>query len=382
MSADKLFPQTALLQSYSYTFEAVRLAVPLRWYSTTVLELRDMMNDLPLLVVGWLAFPLALNLRNYRSPGLIERFYSTAMHLMDGNSWKSLITTRKQPFHVLLMCGIISLTLQWPVNLLKGGVVSSTQDNPVQTSNCRISSCSFSGYRGSWFLKERYNVPVGVISRLAEVNVSKTPFANLTNENRISSCLPDAKNIGGGLKNTKLAMLVQYFAICDETSLLDISLRDISEMGLVYERSPKHRGMATMCAETDVAYFHVNYLMLAQLVTKILEHDLVKFPHGSASMHQKNSDETWYWGSTRPHKRWSDPGRVRPVLYSVVENLQKAYVSFNMHSGSQSGRDLTIASIQHWMYAFGAVLCVGAITCSIGTVAAQLRYRVDRRSRP
>lgn len=171
-----------------------------------------------------IALPWVISIKRYRYPARISSILG-----IDGQH--ALISSSYQGVLILLVCGLVSLLIQYPINLLKGSVISAPYEQRVQRSHCVVHSCETVRSRSSSFRRDgraKFN-----IIRLKR-DASPEGQASVTVRNLRKSCSPTSLSTVGMLNWTKLAFLGQYAVVCNKPELLHLQLtRD--RKALVFE---------------------------------------------------------------------------------------------------------------------------------------------------
>lgn len=338
---------------YGHAFSAIRLAVPLKWESRLISVLTTNIHiELSMLIGAAIILPLLLAIRRHALN--LERFtitiIHTTIHILTGDPMPhTLIQTSLQPLIILAIAAIITMLLQLPANIVKGQVVSSTQEDRIQHSNCTINSCTVTSYRGKWFFKSGRSQPRGIIDALADYNIKAKPFGDVTPENLSRSCKDVGLSVSGSLYETMLALLVRYETICDEPEFMKYHLMKFEQQPnetLLFERFHTSHGSNALCVSSVGHRFHVDYLQYAKLRSRVLEHGLLRYLLVNASLREKNKYEVLYWKSAdHEYNEWGHRTKVVPKVKAMVSNLSRAYVKHDMFVDHATTKPLRLAQI-------------------------------------
>lgn len=100
-------------------------------------------------------------------------------HLLSGDSDESLISTSHQETFISLICGLVSLTIQYLINFLKGQVISSPYARRMHPSNCAANFCKTKGNRWRYLTKEYQEGDMNLVILKDE----KHSYASIIEEN-------------------------------------------------------------------------------------------------------------------------------------------------------------------------------------------------------
>lgn len=142
----------------------------------------------------------------------------------------------------MLFGGIVSLLVQYPINLLKGEVVSSRYEQRVQPSKSAVDSCRSTSNRYEWFIKHSNDNLVGRLD-------TEDHLAGLINESKMKDACPTTSESSSGMLDaTVLTFLTQNLTLWNESTLKRTKMARWSR-GLVFQSirgSPKTQPMCSL----------------------------------------------------------------------------------------------------------------------------------------
>ena len=333
---------------YGFAFASVRLAVPRPWEKQIVSDLHKYLSkEVPATVVALIILPLILVLYQYRSAFRLSAVISAAYHLLSGNPHGSLFHPSRQGCFILLLSGVISLLIQYPTNLLKGLVVSSTQEVRISASNCSVQHCRMVTYRTPWFFK---------FPNESSVHITFQPYPQgaVLEENLSENCGDTAISVSGMVNSTKLAFLVAYSTLCDAADLLKFQLSEIKNK-LVYELLPRSTVTQALCSRGVGYGGQVDHWSDVRIANKILEHGLMNFPHLNASIRMKNSDESQFWVGNFSQAHFENRVALQTNFDFIVAELEKLYEFYQMRGENALVKPLGQSELAPVLRVFAAI---------------------------
>lgn len=328
---------------YAYNDLSVRLAVPLPWHTHLASNLRHYMaTEVPLTLISLLILPWLLSIRQYRSFFCTSSVLKSSYHLLSGNGLNSLIHPSAQGLLVLIICGLVSLLIQFPINLLKGEVVSSPYERRIQPSDCTVRFCESVNYRGSWFNKDpEKEGGINFIEFVKEPGEQ----GSVTKANLHERCPSVSLMTSGMLNWTQLTLLAQYHVLCNEPELMKLQLTYFNRK-LLFERIETAQTSHPICSIGTSHGGHVLYREHARILERILEHDLVKHGHVRAALFPNDTWENNFWKRPPTEGNWGDPKPVKKKTEAVITYLEKKYVEHKMFGNSESLYVISLASVE------------------------------------
>lgn len=290
-------------------------------------------------------------------------------HLLSGDASDSLICPVRQTTLILVVGGIVSLLLQYPINLLKGEVVSSSYEQRVRPSTCAVDSCKFSGARGKWFGEYRPDDDENLIGRLEK----EGSLVGSVDESKLTTGCPSVSESSSGSMNwTILAFLTQYMTVCDDPVLMRMQLTTWGK-NLAFDFIPGSHATQAVCSTLRSRGGHVDRRKHYQINGWVLEHGLLRLPHVKASLYIENFFDRDFWdqrGSPRG-EIWADSALIKSKIVKAVHALQEGYLEYKMlgqrdGSGAIKPEELTVIFL-----AFLSTIC------SI-VAGSLLRYALQR----
>lgn len=371
--------QNRITYVYAYTYKPVRLAVPLPWKVQLVSELQHLMTlEIPLTILSLIVLPWILSMRKHRSIFRASSILISAYHVLSGNDEQSLIRPSDQKTFILLICGLVSLVSQYPINLLKGEVIASPYEQRVHPSNCKVNSCEVVNQRHFWFddtvdgLEKEFN-----IIRLGSKKISNQDQASVTEANLHKGCSLTSLSMSDMLNLTQLAFLVQYHTLCNDPELLKLQLTKFSGE-LVFEYFPHSAASQPLCFTSWSHSGHVLFNETFGISNQILEHDLLKYHHVNASLHPAHFHENRFWTMTKKEKGWGHPGPIKKKVESVMRTLRQKYGDFDMRGDQKDSFKTTLWGAQSTFVTFlGAalLLILGSVVCRLKSSNVRTRVR-------
>lgn len=347
---------------YAHNYKSVRLAVPLEWQTRLISRLpRYLALEVPLTIVFLFALPVLLAFRRYRTLRPTSSTWRTAFHLLSGDARNSLITSAHQTIPILLVAGIASLLIQFPINSLKGQVVSATYEQRIQPSNCTITACRNGGPRHEWYAKYGTRNYVGRIEYMNHLERSLTVGHKLE-----EGCASTALSTAGMWRTTMSALLTQYGTICNEPSLLRMQL--VKWKGtLVFEHLPDSSGTEALCSSVSNPAGHVVPRGFYQLTQRILAHDLLKRLHVKESLFNRNYWDSMFWAKKIKMNEWADPNRILPKINAALLSLQNGYQRYQMFDETKDFSAVGFLAMTEVFLAFSVAvaLSIARVVCEI-----------------
>lgn len=362
-----LIPQARNAFIYAHGYQVVRLAVPLPWETRLVSKLpKYLALEVPLTVVFLFALPTLLSAQRHRTLLPTYTTWRTVFHLLSGDAQNSLISSAGQRTLILLISGIISLLIQFPVNLLKCEVVSSTWEQRVRPSNCAVSSCETTGMRELWYLKDEdtdaVKGPGNIIGRLENIHNLKS---GVSAANLEEGCAPASASSSGMWKWTTLALLTQYLTICNDPVLLKMQLSSW-ERELAFETIPGSHGAETLCSLATSTGGQVELRKHYQITQRILAHNLLKHRHLLATLGGVSSWDERFWGKARANERWAHPERIKPKIRAAMRNLKEGYKRYRMLDRELDSKTIGVREMREIFLTFTALV----VAISLGVLVS------------
>ena len=328
IQCQRLFLQEQSIFVHAYTFLSVRLALPQPW-------LKRMSSDLPrfttLLLAGItsiIVLPMLLSKQRHRKLLSTSSTWRTSYHILSGNARKSLLGTSHQGVVILSIGGVVCLLLQYPVNVLKGEVVSSTQESRVQRFHCPVRPCTL--------LRADATDGLSVLSGHFGVGIRSLPY---TIENkRKKLCSVPAYSTNGMPRLTKLLALLEQHALCLEPEFLRSELARLSPK-LVFEFWTDSETSQSMCSPGESEEGQVFLEKHLQVTTRILEHGLLRHTMLKSLLYSKHSDQERFWEKRMDDRNTKLADQFRKDMKETVADLENKYSKFHM---SAESRDLII----------------------------------------
>lgn len=336
---------------HAYEYLPVRLAVPLPWETRLISNLpKYLAVEVPLTLLSLLALPMLLSFQRHRSLYPTFSTWSTVYHLLSGDDRNSLISTAKRGAFILLVSGIVSLLLQYPINLLKGEVVSSPYEQRVQPSTCEVNACRFSGVRKHWFEDKD-----GFVGRLRK----EENLTGAVNERKLKSGCSNISESSSEMNHmTVLAFLTQYLTVCDDPALMKMRLAKWGRT-LAFDSIPGSHDTQAMCSYSDTAGAHIEPTKHFYFTRWILEHGLLKYPHMKSSLYRENTYDKDFWlPGTELQGRQVQ--QVREKIGRAIKALEGAYDKYEMLQRREDTAKMTLEELRHIFLTF--VVAVLSIT--------------------
>lgn len=268
-----------------------------------------------------------LSFRRYRSLFSLSSISGGSYYLLSGQRDDSLISTSELKTLILLICGLISLAIQYPISLLKGEVMSSPYEERVYHSKCMILSCRSNGYRRDWFHKSyETGLNINILRHQKEGSQG-----NVTEANLLKECWNVSLATNDILNWTKLAFLTQYHTLCNDPELMKLQLGTLGRT-LVFELLPASVASQPICAYESSHPGHVWFEELLRLAKVILEHDLLKYHHVKSSLYPNDVYEDAFWMKNVQQSYWGNAKLLKRKIASMISTLVKRYAQLDMFS--------------------------------------------------
>lgn len=338
---------------FGHTYSAIRLAVPLRWHTRLISNLgQHAALEVPITFASLLALPIVLSIRRYRSLFPRQATWASSYHLVSGNDRNSLISASKQGTLILLISGFVSLLIQFPINLLKGEVVSSPFEQRIQPSKCTVRSCFYTGYRMPWF-EEMRTLPTISVLRLRNF---RGPQAAVIESNMEEACLNTSVSTISMHNETKLALLLQYITICNDPELMHLEAIRLRKH-LLLENIAGSQATQPFCSVAESNGGQVLREKHSKVACQILEHDLLKHIHLQSSLYPLDRNEKEFW-LTKPMRKKAI--ELSNTINKTVGNLRDEYKRLNMFGDKTDSSALGLRETREIFVAFiGASLIIG-----------------------
>lgn len=264
--------------------------------------------------------------------------WRTANHMLSGSSMDSLISSTKQSIIVLLVGGMISLLLQYPIHLLKGEVVSSVYERSIQPSRCRIAFCHAMDNRKDWFIRRRIRYPN--IADVDRRNVLKNPLEKYHLKKK---CAIVSLSTSGMLNWTMLAFLAQYQTVCNEPELMRLQLIKLGQE-LLFEEFRSSRDEGSVCTLPRSHGGHIDMEQHYVVTNRILEHNLLKYPHVRYTLRSLNQDEVNFWNGKYRNQdsagkysdQYANATRIKPKVLRAIKDFKEGYKEYGMFRRKRS----------------------------------------------
>ena len=313
---------------YAYSYLPVRLANPLPWQTHLVSDLHKYLTlEVPVTLLSLFVIPVVLAIRKFRPFFTFKSLLSilrTAYYLLSGNEYFSLISSSDLRTITLLVCGLVSLLIQFPINSLKGELVSSAYEQRIQPSECSVTSCAAVGFRGPWFTQSDE-------TSIKSLEEEKNQQASVIKENLRKGC-PQASYMASGMVNwTRFALLIKYHTVCDDPQLMKIQVASWTGK-LLYEFISISLATQPVCSETFSHGGHVHLEKHLKTAQRALEHDLFKYQHLKASLGITNRYEGRFWDNQKTQQQSS----LKKKVMKVIARLEKKYSEYNMFGDEAS----------------------------------------------
>ena len=240
-------------------------------------------------------------------------------HLLSGNNFDTLMSPSKQGITILLIAGIVSLLIQYPINLLKGEATSTATEQRIRSSNCSVKSCRYVGYRLPWFDDATRTQEIWIPKLRDEGKQGRVIEANMK-----SACLTYSLSTIGMMSWTRLALLLQYHTICDEPDLMKLHMSRMRDES-VFEALAKSRATQPVCSCGESNGGQVLLKKHLHVTSQILEHDLLKFPHLRLSLYPRDLNEYEFWD-----KSASKRVPFKAKINETMMRLRKMYLDLKM----------------------------------------------------
>lgn len=316
---------------YAFAYLPIRLAVPLPWEIQLITNIQKYLSlEVPLTLLSLLALPMLLTFRGHRSFRPIFSTWKTVLHVLGGQDSDSLINSAKQGILILLVSGVTSLLIQYPVNLLRGEVVSAPFVERIRASNCRVESCHVTGDRANWYSGNSYE---NVIGRLDSRNYSLETF----NEDSLKkTCYPFSESASGMLNWTMAAFLTQDLTVCDDPVLMKMQLAKWQQK-LAFEVLPVSHASQSMCSSFESHGGQLEPRRHYQMTQRILAHDLLKFPHTMSSLSDESIFDEGFWAEVDANTGYPRSKKLKISIQAAVASLEAEYIKHRMlEHGSES----------------------------------------------
>ena len=253
---------------------------------------------------------------------------------------------------------MVSLLIQYPINLLRGEVVSTQViDSSIQPSNCSVTSCHHDTFRSDWFIGNTGS-PIG-IGYLSSINVW---LSQKSQEDLDKRCAGTGFATSAMTSRTKLHILLQYFPICNDPELMKLQHAHLDKE-LLYEiltapgqmRAKRSLPIEAFCSTSVSRGVHVFLEKHIRLTRRISEQDLLRHQYVKTALHFRSPEELSFW---RNGSEGVEASRLRLYKKRIVETsieFKSRYKEFRMYKDTTDFEALGLTHLRMIFVALASV---------------------------
>lgn len=225
---------------------------------------------------------------------------------------------------------------------------SSVCERRIQPSNCVVQSCEFTAKREPWFKFDSKEAEIFIPRLLEWIG----PRAAVTPVNMEGPCSKTSLSTIAMMNFTKHALLLQYLTLCNDAELMKLELSHLSRE-LLFEVLTASRPTETICSTGESDGGHVLLENHLRITSRILEHDLLRYPHVNLSLYPRERSEEEFW---KRNKKKAAVKEVKVKIDTARANLTRKYRKFQMFADKADFIALSVRQVRGIFIAFSSIL--------------------------